>query len=286
LQPKFKAPLTPEISLQLRKNQFPRVVVNPDSGREVEQVEIYFTQQGILQERGGQKDNSTNTKHRFWKFIRPEKKENRWVGDLPIFDTNRSLWVFGNVRYKLEEQITGAGYYYGTYETDSFVLSSLLATVSAEELIKSGTITSDYADFLIEEFSGDWRNEWFTYNSRKWALRTNKLYEPTWSAPNSNARISIEIKSENTNKMAMWIDGYGSELNLLGNGVWQRFSLPLASFRNSVGESLASWSGIRELRLGDKEKLDLPKGSSGKPLQIGSDWVGAPPQFKNLRWMP
>jgi len=286
LQPKFKAPLTPEISLQLRMNQFPRVVVNPDSGREIEQVEIYFTQQGILQERGGQKDNSTNTKHRFWKFIRPEKKENRWVGDLPIFDTNRSLWVFGNVRYKLEEQITGAGYYYGTYRTDSFVLSSLLATVSAEELIKSGTITSDYADFLIEEFSGDWRNEWFTYNSRKWALRTNKLYEPTWSAPNSNARISIEIKSENTNKMAMWIDGYGSELNLLGNGVWQRFSLPLASFRNSVGESLASWSGIRELRLGDKEKLDLAKGSSGKPLQIGSDWVGAPPQFKNLRWMP
>ena len=220
LQSKFKVPLTPEISLELRKNQLPRVEVIPDSAREIERVEIYFTQQGILQKRGGQKDNSTNTKHRFWKFVRPEKKkENLWVGDLPIFDNNRSLWAFANVRYKLDKQITGAGYYYGTYETDSFVLSSLLATVSPAELTNSGTIASDYSDSIIEDFSGDWRNEWFSYNSKKWGLRTNKLYEPTWAAPNSNARISIEVKSENANKMAIWIDGYGSDLTLLGNGV-------------------------------------------------------------------
>ena len=74
LQSKFKVPLTPEISLELRKNQLPRVEVIPDSVREIERVEIYFTQQGILQKWGGQKDNSTNTKHRFWKFVRPEKK--------------------------------------------------------------------------------------------------------------------------------------------------------------------------------------------------------------------
>ena len=215
-----------------------------------------------------------------------KKKENLWVGDLPIFDNNRSLWAFANVRYKLEKQITGAGYYYGTYETDSFVLSSLLATVGPAELTNSGTIASDYSDSIIEDFSGDWRNEWFSYNSKKWGLRTNKLYEPTWAAPNSNARISIEVKSENANKMAIWIDGYGSDLTLLGNGVWQRYSLPLASFKNSLGESLVSWAGIRELRLGDNEKLAIPKGSSGKPLEIGSDWVGAPPQFKNLRWVP
>ena len=288
LKSKSKVPLTPEINLELQKNQFPRVIVTPDLDREIEQVEIYFTQQGILQKRGGPKDNSTNTKHRFWKFVRPEKreKENRWLADLPIFDTNRSLWVFANVRYRLGERISAAGYYYGTYETDSFVLSSLLATASSDELIKSGTITFDYADLIIEDFSPDWRNEWFTYNPKKWGLRTNKLYEPNWAAPHSKARISIEVKSETANKMALWVDGYGAELSLLGNGAWQRFNLPLASFKNSLGESLSSWAGVRELRLGDKEKLDLPKGSSGNPVKIGSDWVGVPPQFKNLRWLP
>ena len=196
LKSKSKVPLTPEINLELQKNQFPRVIVTPDLDREIEQVEIYFTQQGILQKRGGPKDNSTNTKHRFWKFVRPEKreKENRWLADLPIFDTNRSLWVFANVRYRLGERISAAGYYYGTYETDSFVLSSLLATASSDELIKSGTITFDYADLIIEDFSPDWRNEWFTYNPKKWGLRTNKLYEPNWAAPHSKARIGIEVK--------------------------------------------------------------------------------------------
>lgn len=86
--------------------------------------------------------------------------------------------------------------------------------------------------------------------------------------------------------MVLWIDGYGVEIKLLGMNTWQRFSFPASSFKNSLGNSLTSWSGIRELRLDDEEKLNLPRGSEGKVIKIGSAWEGSSPNFRNLRWLP
>ena len=84
----------------------------------------------------------------------------------------------------------------------------------------------------------------------------------------------------------MSIDGFGVELPLVGGQVWQRFSFPSSSFKNSLGDSLPSWTGIRELYLNDEVKLSLPRGSSQKPVKIGSRWSGNPPEFRNLLWIP
>ena len=130
LRNNFVSPNTPITELILAKGKFPHLRIKPDLGRKILNLEVYFTQQGILQERGKAKDNSTNTKHRFWKFVQPTKMDgqNEWVAELPIFSVDRPLWVYANIRYSLDEPITGAGYYYGTYKADSFVLSSLLQT--------------------------------------------------------------------------------------------------------------------------------------------------------------
>ena len=225
LKEQSKIPVTPVVQLELASGKLPGLSVNVDPCREVKGVEVFFTQQGIIEKRGGPKDNSSNTKHRFWQFVQPLKSgsENTWTANLPIFDTHRPLWVFANVVYALDEKVTGAGYYYGTYQTDSFVLSSQLHTISANELSKSGTVASEYNSLEIDNFTGEWKRDWFRYNFNKWGFRTNKLHEPTWSARSPNARLSIEVKSEITNKMVLWIDGYGVELSLLGNNLWQRF---------------------------------------------------------------
>ena len=88
-----------------------------------------------------------------------------------------------------------------------------------------------------------------------------------------------------TNEMALWLDGYGVELKVLGSSSWQRFSFPLSALKNGEGKSLPSWSGVRELRLDDVEKLELPRGNKGSVVKIGSPWVGEPPEFRNLRWI-
>ena len=140
-------------------------------------------------------------------------------------------------------------------------------------------------DGTIESFSGSWKKDWFSYNTQKWGIRTNKLHEPHWAAPSPSARLSLEVRSESTNKMVLWIDGYGVELDLLGNHSWQRFSFSPSALKNAEGKSLPSWGGIRELRLDDTEKLTAPRGSTAKPLKIGTQWEGSPPKFRNLRWI-
>jgi len=287
LKATFKAPKTPQAEIILKQGMLPQFSVRPDPNRKVRSVEIYFTQQGILQEPGGTKDDSRNTKHRFWKFIEPQKDSNSvvWLADLPIFSVERPVWAYANVLYDLEDTIVGAGYYYGTYETKTLNLSSLLQVISPDKLSNSGTSFPKARDFMIEEFNASWRKDWFAYNSNKWGVRTNKLYEPRYSAPGPTSRLSLEVSTEMTNKMVLWLDGYGVEFKVLGSGTWQRFSFPLSALKNGEGKSLPSWSGVRELRLDDVEKLELPRGSKGSAVKIGSPWVGEPPEFRNLRWI-
>jgi len=287
LKATFKAPKTPQAEIILKQGMLPQFSVRPDPNRKVRSVEIYFTQQGILQEPGGTKDDSRNTKHRFWKFIEPQKDSNSvvWLADLPIFSVERPVWAYANVLYDLEDTIVGAGYYYGTYETKTLNLSSLLQVISPDKLSNSGTSFPKARDFMIEGFNASWRKDWFAYNSNKWGVRTNKLYEPRYSAPGPTSRLSLEVITEMTNKMVLWLDGYGVEFKVLGSGTWQRFSFPLSALKNGEGKSLPSWSGVRELRLDDVEKLELPRGSKGSAVKIGSPWVGEPPKFRNLRWI-
>ena len=287
LKATFKAPKTPQAEIILKQGMLPQFSVRPDPNRKVRSVEIYFTQQGILQEPGGTKDDSRNTKHRFWKFIEPQKDSNSvvWLADLPIFSVERPVWAYANVLYDLEDTIVGAGYYYGTYETKTLTLSSLLQVISPDKLSNSGTSFPKARDFMIEGFNASWRKDWFAYNSNKWGVRTNKLYEPRYSAPGPTSRLSLEVSTEMTNKMVLWLDGYGVKFKVLGSGTWQRFSFPLSALKNGEGKSLPSWSGVRELRLDDVEKLELPRGSKGSAVKIGSPWVGEPPEFRNLRWI-
>ena len=207
------------------------------------------------------------------------------MADLPIFSLERPVWAYANVLYDLDNPIVGAGYYYGTYKTKTFNLSSLLQVISPDKLSNSGTSLPKPRDFMIEEFHASWRKDWFAYNLNKWGIRTNKLYEPRYSAPLNTSRLSLEVSSERTNEMVLWLDGYGVEFKVLGSSSWQRFSFPLSAFKNGEGKSLPSWSGVRELRLDDVEKLELPKGNKGSVVKIGSPWAGEPPEFKNLRWI-
>jgi hypothetical protein len=287
LKATFKVPETPQVKIILKQGMLPQFSIRPDLNRKVRSVEVYFTQQGILQKPGVVKDDSRNTKHRFWKFIEPQKDSTSgvWLADLPIFSLERPVWAYANVLYDLDNPIVGAGYYYGTYKTKTFNLSSLLQVISPDKLSNSGTSLPKPRDFMIEEFHASWRKDWFAYNLNKWGIRTNKLYEPRYSAPLNTSRLSLEVSSERTNEMVLWLDGYGVEFKVLGSSSWQRFSFPLSAFKNGEGKSLPSWSGVRELRLDDVEKLELPKGNKGSVVKIGSPWAGEPPEFKNLRWI-
>jgi len=286
LKKTFQMPSSPQAHLSLKEGSFPVLSVIVDPSKEIESVDIYFTQQGVLQKKGA-KDNSQNTKHRFWKFVQPSlgPKQNQWITEIPIFSIERPLWVYANVQYQLDNAVEGAGYYYGTYKANHFTLSSLLQTASSEDLEKFGVLYDSQKDSMIENFQGSWRKDWFTYNPHKWGIRTNKLHEPKWHSETPMSRLSLEVKSTQPNPLVLCLDGYGTEINLVGNNLWQRFNLPKEVFKNSDGESLQNWSTIKELRFDHSDKLGINPGSKTKPVQVGGNWEGPPPEFRNLRWI-
>ena len=58
------------------------------------------------------------------------------------FSINAPLWVYANVTYKLDKSVSGAGYYYGEYSADRFVLSSLIKTAKPSDLKSSDVVAS------------------------------------------------------------------------------------------------------------------------------------------------
>ena len=280
LKNSFSFPKTPMLKLTLAKGEIPKVTLDIDEDK-MEEVDIFYTQQGQVD---GKKDNSTNTKNRFWHHAKASKIKGYWVAQLPIFSSESPLWVYGNVTYKLPSPVSGAGYYYGEYTSDRFVLSSLMKTVSPSQMKASQMLTSMKPQQMIEDFKDDWKKEWFTYKPKNWGLSTHKIYHPVWKAP-LNAKLSFEVFAEEANRVVVSIDSYATEVVIERGGRFTKFELQSSAFTNAEGHALHGWDGIKELRLSEAEILRPGRGSSRKMTKLGGSWKGKAPEFRNLRWV-
>lgn len=276
-----KLPKSPILSLDFPSGKEPAAHLIVDKAMEILSIDIFYTQQGQMD---GEKDNSTNTKNRFWHHSPVSRNMDKWTAQLPLFSINKPLWVYGNVTYKLKNPVSGAGYYYGIYNAEKFTLSSLMNVYKPSFLQNSKVVAKMKPSTLIEGFKKDWQKEWFSYNSQKWGLRTHKLYHPAWKAPGSS-HLYVEVKAENANKLIIGLDGYFAEVSLTGKNKWQGIKLKPQDFYDFAMKPRRDWGDIKELRLDESEILRPPKGSQLKLRKIGGKWIGGPPEFRFLRWL-
>lgn len=281
LQGLGKVPATPQLNLILADGKSPNVSLAVDESEEISSVDLFYTQQG---QADGEKDNTMNTKNRFWHHSSAVKRAGKWNAQLPIFSLKKPLWVYANVHYKLKQPIAGAGYYYGRYKTDTYNLSSLMQVTGAAELQRSGVVASLRRDMGIEDFMGEWKKEWFTYKAEKWGVKTHKIYHPMWLAP-KGAKISIEVKCEVPNQLIIGIDGYAAEVSLNGKNQWQTVMLSAEDFKDARNKPLPNWIGIKELRLDSEDTLRPPRGTDSKSRKVGAEWKGKKPEFQKLQWV-
>lgn len=244
-------------------------------------IDIFYTQHGQVD---GENDNSINTKNRFWHHADVIKRDGVWTAELPVFSVSKPLWAYANVTYKLEKPITAAGYYYGIYNADRFVISSLMREVSPSFLESSGVIKTLESQETIEDFKGNWRKEWFTYKPGKWGFRTHKLYSPIWSSK-KRGKLCFEVRSQMSNKLTVGIDSFATEISISGRNEWKSVVLTSTDFQDADSKTMSDWDGVKELRFDDIEKLRPPRGSNAKPRQFGATWKGNAPEFQNLRWV-
>ena len=280
LKGSFDFPQTPESTLELNAGDgVPVFTVQPDRSKPILSVDVFYTQQGTTQRPGPHE----NTIHRFWHHAEATSAAGIWNAPLPLRSIDKPLWVYANVVYPLEEPVNGAGYYYGTYAADSFNLSSVLKTVSAEDLRAANARATLERSLLIEDFQGDWEKKWFTYKPDEWPRATHKVHDDVWKAP-ANAKLALRVRAAEANKLVVMIDGYAAEVELAGGSQWQDVVFEPKNFRNLAGEPLPSWENIKQLKLGHAERLRPKRGDSTKPRIVGRSWRGPKPEFRDLRW--
>ena len=281
LKGNYEMPKTPGLSLVLKKGKPPVVTVRVDRSKPVQFVDLFYTQHGQVD---GEKNDMTNTKNRFWHHAPIAVGKGKSAAHIHLPSVDKPLWVYANVRYKLEKPVSGAGYYYGEYTANSYNLSSLMKTVSVAELEKAGIVSSLKPSLRIEDFKGDWKKEWFSYKVEKWGIRTHKLYDSTWAAPDG-AKLCFEIRSQMANKMTVGIDAFATEVVLPGKNEWKAVKLSANDLKDAEGKPLANWNGVKELRFDEIENLRPSRGSNAKPRRLGGQWKGKAPEFRDLRWL-
>ncbi|MEM7557516.1 MAG: dienelactone hydrolase family protein [Planctomycetota bacterium] len=285
LKGSFKVPETPQTTLKLDSaDGVPVLDIRPDSSRPIESVDVYYTLQGIEAE---QPSDMQDVIHRFWHHSSAKatlEDPSEWIAQLPLPQTDAPLWVYANVRYELPKPISGAGYYYGTYTTDCYVVSSLLHKKSAEELSDSKAKVALAETKTIEDFQGDWEQGWFHYRAGEWARTTHKLNSKLWKAPSEDAKLVLELASAQPNKLVVLLGDFAAEVDLADNSAPRRFTFSPADFKNFSGEPLPSWAQVRRLKLSPAEHLRAPRGTDAKPKKLGGNWKGADPVFHSLYW--
>lgn len=272
----FRFPQTPKFAVTLStKSGVPTASVQVDASKPVLSVDVYYTQQGQID---GAKDNSNNTKNRFWRHAKAIRRGDEWVVEMPLISTDLPLWAYANVSYRLEQPVISAGYYYGVRTADQFVLSSVLQMATSAQLKAAGAQATLKSSAMIEDFEGEWQQEWFNYRGG-WARSTHKVYDPQWQAP-SGAKLALQVSCAQANKLVVKIDDTAAEVQLAGGSAWEAIELQPADFKNAAGEPLADFQGIKELRLSPAETL------RGKPaVKFGGAWQGADPVFNDLHWV-
>ena len=282
LKQTFSTPKTPETTLQLNPgNGVPTLRVTADPALPIQEVEVYYTQQGKA---AGEPEDTNNTKHRFWHSAKVHPTNEGYLANLPLSTIDRPLWVYANVTYKLPEPVAGVGYYYGPYEVNSFTLSSVVHKVEPAKLTDAKCSAALKSSPLIEAFRDNWQKQWFTHSSSGWAMRTNKLNHPLWKAP-QGASLVLQARSAEPNKLVIGIDAYAAEIEMVGGQDWQRIELSPNDFKDALGQPMPDWSGARQLRLVPAEHLRGSKDGKRVTRRVGANWKGPDPTFRFIRWL-
>ncbi|MDD7984017.1 dienelactone hydrolase family protein [Lentisphaera marina] len=276
LKNSFTWPKAPRTQILLKNNhKKPIVVVDVDDSMPIESVEVYYTQQGLS---GSDRNRKIN---QFWHFSKPKIHKGKYAAVLDLYSTDKPLWVYANVIYKMDKEVTGAGYYYGTYKANSFINSSLIDLIDAKELKAEELQTSIKKTLLFEDFKSDWEKEWFTYKTQKWGRKTHKLYHPAYQPPTADATMKLTVFAEQDNALIIGVDQYVKEVQIKGGQNNEVIFRP-SDFKDANDEVMTTWDGSKEFRLVAAEAL-RPK--TGKVRIIGKTWQGAKPQFKELIWL-
>lgn len=274
LKTTFTFPKTPESKLVLATDDHvPELQVTPDSSQSVASVHIYYSV-------------DPDPRARFWRSAETKKTGATWAGKLPILALDQPLFAFANVAYFLKKSESEPY----AHPTENFAITSMLHTVTPDELKGANVTATDKASLLIDDFSLGWQ-DWYSLspeNSHHWEYSTRKPTDPKWRGQ-PGQRLAFDVQAEKPNELVVVLTencfrsyrGKSQEfmtvVKLSGGNDSQIVSLEPKNFKASEGATLTSWQNVDLLSLrAYYEKGDTLLGSKR--------WHGPQPVFRKLWW--
>ena len=124
LKEDFKYPANPTLTMDVSgESARPTVKIKVDDSLPVEMVDIYYT-------RDGMENGFRDVRFRFWEFSAAVKNGDSYEAGVDIYGTDKPLWIYANVHYKLPENVANRS----DRKIPNLVTSSLLLKIQPGDL--------------------------------------------------------------------------------------------------------------------------------------------------------
>ena len=156
----------------------PIITVTPDPSKEIDRVEIFYSQ-------------DPNGQFRFNRSAEVIKQGNVYTASAPITSANLGFFAMANVYYEHPEELDLHGPWWHKNPACLYIISSNVQKFEIAEVQKAQPAVTDVTTHMIQEtFENDGKPDWYRYSRDR--LNTRKIRDPNWRGP-IGAALSIEI---------------------------------------------------------------------------------------------
>lgn len=242
-------PETPSTELMLStEDHVPRLRVGPLRTWPVQRCEVFYS-------------IDPDPRARFWRSADVVPDGDSFIAKLPVHSLDFPLFAFANVHFTLPEPVALDALPGRPATVNELCLSSLLHSVSRDELRSTHVAATAKPSRLINDFSHGMR-DWYQFNANNpthaqtW---TRKLVDPMWRGE-SGAKLTLTLTMPKTNRLTFVVQNnewrsyrgpratFLCELEISGAEAAQTVPLSAAQFRSSDGQgkTLESWSEVEQ----------------------------------------
>lgn len=241
---------------------------------------------------------------RFWRSAEVTRSGDTWVAPLPLHTAALPLFAFANLYYNLPEPLSMAALPGYGEPVRQVCISSLLHSITADQLRSAGVLASAAAGPLIDDFSHGLR-DWYQLNAGHPGLVetwTRKLTDPLYQGAD-DAALRLTLRLPETNRLTFvvieneWRNDRGPKKTFTctreipGAAGEQSVTLPRSAFRgvDPAGSPLTAWKHVDQF--GICARYTEPRRNSGKsttPTTAATPpkpWTGPAPEFRRLEWV-
>ncbi|MCH2204370.1 MAG: dienelactone hydrolase family protein [Lentisphaerales bacterium] len=280
----YTLPQTPKIKVNLKgDDKGPIITVVPDTSKEIDRVEIFYSQ-------------DPNGQFRFNRSAIVKKNGNTYTASAPITSSKLGFFAMANVYYKHPKHLKLQGPRWEKNPADTYILSTNIQKFEIDEVQKVDPAVTDETTRMIQaSFEKSELPDWYRYSQT--SIHTRKIRDPKWRGP-IDAKLSVDVLDPIGEKLILELEfnsysKYGREYAsgtfyvvapVKASKDWQTIGIDIKDLKpgKRTNGTPTDWQTLDHLTITDSLRVEV----DGKMQTIKSNpKYGKGRQLRNLQWI-